>query len=80
VIVYIESNFVLEMALEQEEVSSSVALLDLAEDKKITLATRIKMIEKPSICTCWCLSSRKMLCQSDIIMNTSRPLWPRPAI
>ncbi len=37
-IVYIESNFVLEMALEQEEVSSAVALLDLAEDKKIMLA------------------------------------------
>lgn len=37
-IVYIESNFVLEMALEQEQVSSAVALLDLAENKKIKLA------------------------------------------
>jgi predicted nucleic acid-binding protein len=37
VIVYIESNFVLEMALEQEQVSSALALLDLAENQKISL-------------------------------------------
>lgn len=37
-IVYIESNFVLEMALEQEQVSSALALFELAESEKIKLA------------------------------------------
>ena len=37
-IVYIESNFVLEMALEQEQVSSALVLFDLAESERIKLA------------------------------------------
>ena len=37
-IVYVESNFVLEVALEQEQSSSAEAILELAESRKITLA------------------------------------------
>lgn len=37
-IVYVESNFALELAFEQEQVSSARDILDLAESRKITLA------------------------------------------
>lgn len=37
-IVYIETNFVVEVALEQEQLASAEAILALAEQKKVTLA------------------------------------------
>jgi predicted nucleic acid-binding protein len=37
-IVYVESNFVVEIALEQEQLSSAEAILTLAEQKEISLA------------------------------------------
>ena len=46
-IVYVESNFVLEMALEQEQFLAANEILSLAENKKITLAFPGLVLSEP---------------------------------
>ncbi len=53
-LVYIESNFVLEIALQQEEANAALEILALAETSKITLAIPIFALIEPF----WSLSFR----------------------
>lgn len=46
-IVYVESNFVLEIALEQREASSAEAILGLAENGEIELAIPAVALAEP---------------------------------
>ncbi len=52
---YIESNFVLEVVLDQEEANAANAILSLAESGKITLAVPVFALFEPS----WTLSHRE---------------------
>jgi hypothetical protein len=47
VIVYIESNFVLEIALEQEQSSAASSILSLAESRQIELAYSSFILSEP---------------------------------
>jgi hypothetical protein len=49
-IVYVESNFVLEIALEQEQISAAYAILTLAENGKIKLAIPSFALSEPFEC------------------------------
>lgn len=49
-IVYVESNFVLEMALEQEQFSAASEILQLAEQKEITLSFPSFVLSEPFEC------------------------------
>jgi hypothetical protein len=46
-IVYVESNFVLEMALEQEQLVAAEAILSLAENNKIKLVFPSFVLSEP---------------------------------
>ena len=45
--VYVESNFVLELALQQEQCDSCLKIIDLATDQRITLAIPAFSLAEP---------------------------------
>jgi len=63
-IVYIESNFVIEIALGQEDAAAAETILRLAEVRQVTLAVPVFAVTEPFSTVAYRAVDRRRLCES----------------